>query len=247
MSAPLKVKRSALEKHLDSTEEVLAEFISDTKLFADWNVIPVCVGLVGNECEYTARNRGGNVWVSRVHDLGGELWAWVGYREEWDGERPAGRVQRFSFRSAGLTIHIGYQGDQHKPQVFRAEWAGWAKWNGRDYGYQGGDAAHPHWQFDAVDSLTDSEEAEALLEVLKDEGRESEPRDFVPQTVEPEAERILISQKRLSRMHFPSAAMWWRDPPENAHAHSPQSPEEIQAWLSKTLKYVVRELAYLQS
>ena len=103
MPAPLVVPKASLITHFGSMEATLGTHVSSARIFADWNVVPLVVGLVDTECEYTARNRGPDVPVAPVLLLGGGLWAWVGYREEWGGEPLAGRTQRFSFRSAGLT------------------------------------------------------------------------------------------------------------------------------------------------
>ena len=249
MPAPLVVPKALLITHFESMEATLGTHVSSARIFADWNVVPLVVGLVDTECEYTARNRGPDVPVAPALLLGGGLWAWVGYREEWGSEPLAGRTQRFSFRSAGLTIHFGYRNSRHKPQMFRAEWTGWARWNGIDYGYQAGDAGHPHWQFDALQSLThdgSASRAATFLAVLKHEEQETEPQDFSPQSMGPEEVRDLVSMQELSRIHFASAAAWWKDPPKDVHAHSPISLTEIQVWVARTLEYVVRELARLQ-
>ena len=251
MPAPLRVTQVSLTKHFASIKATLGTYIDQnapTSIEADWSVDPLVAGLVGAGCEYIARNRGPKVPVAPVLLIESGLWAWIGYREEWGSELPAGGNRLFSFRSAGLTIHFGYRNILHKPQMFRAEWAGWANWNGIDYGYQAGNAAHPHWQFDALESLkTDdcTNQAADFLSVLKNEGQETEPRDFSPQSVGSEEINDLISAQEISRIHFASAAAWWKTAPNDAHAHSPRAPTEIQVWVEKTLEYVVRELARL--
>lgn len=246
------VPEGSLTTHFESMEATLDAYVDHSagaKLFADWNAVPLVAGLVGPGCEYVARNRGPTVPVAPVLLLESGLWAWVAYREEWGSERPAGRTRRFSFRSAGLTIHFGYRNIRHKPQMFRAEWTGWGRWNGTDYGYQAGDAAHPHWQFDALESLKRDDagkRAAIFLSVLKHEEQEAEPQDFSPQSMEAEEVSDLISQQELSRIHFASAAAWWKSAPNDAHAHSPTSLTDIRVWVARTLKYVVRELTRLQ-
>jgi hypothetical protein len=178
------------------------------------------------------------------------LWAWLGYREDWDGEPSAGRVRRFSFRSAGLTVHFGYRNVRHKPQMFRAEWAGWARWNGTNYSHQAGDAAHPHWQFDVLESLKRddaSERAATFLSVLKSEEGSAEPREFRPQTLDDDDVGDMIGVQELSRIHFASAAAWWKSQPGGIHAHAPSKAEDIQVWLRETLIYLLRELGRLQA
>ena len=166
MPEPLRVTEASLAAHFGSIGAALGSKVDPAarvKLDADWSVVPLTAGLVGEGCEIISRNRGPDVPVAPMLLLESGLWAWVGYREEWDSEPPAGRVRRFSFRSAGLTIHFGYRNVRHKPQMFRAEWAGWARWNGTDYGYQAGEAAHPHWQFDALESLKGTMRPNGLL------------------------------------------------------------------------------------
>lgn len=218
-------------------------------LDADWSVDPLVAGMVGRECEFVTRNRGGQIPAARILSLGDELWAWVSYREEW--ERPPRTTQQFSFRSAGLTVFFGYTNRKCKAQVFRAEWSGWAIWNGTDYGYQAGNAAHPHWQFDALESLTReasvNRAADDLRATIRDEGQETETQDFGPPSIASREIRDLLSTQHLSRIHFASAAPWWQDSSKEVHVHSPQSSTDIQVWVGQTLKYVRRELTRLKT
>jgi hypothetical protein len=166
------------------------------------------------------------------------LWAWLGYREEWDSEPPAGPVRRFSFRSAGLNVHFDCRNVRHKPQMFRAEWAGWARWNGANYTYQVGQAAHPHWQFEALESLKRDDAAEraaTFLSILRREEEEAEPREFSPQSISRENVGELIGMQELSRLHFASAAAWWKTSLSEAHVYSPSSLADIHAWVGRPL------------
>ncbi|MDE2781321.1 MAG: hypothetical protein OXK77_00040 [Gemmatimonadota bacterium] len=117
-------------------------------------------------------------------------------------------------------------------------------------GSEAGGTGDPHWHFDAVESLTRDdarERAAEYLSILKIEEEETEAQDFSPQSVEPGDVRDLVSMQELSRMHFPSAAAWWKGTAMDSHVHSPGSVTEIQIWVDRTLKYVVRELARLQA
>lgn len=208
------------------------------------------VGFVGAACEPADRVRGRTTQVLQLRHLGAHLWAWIGYQEEWDSD--GGRVKRnptFTFRSAGLTVHLGLKGNRQKPQVFRAEWAGWTTWPG-SIGFQAGNAGHPHWQFDALDSLgmeADAEDAQALLDLLRLEGAGIPPREFVPYGVEEEDIRSLVRQRPLSRIHFPSGAQWWRAAPLDAHAHAPSNVEELRRWVVAVISYVGPELDRLST
>ena len=160
----------------------------------------------------------------------------------------SGKRREFLFRSIGLTVHFGYRNEGTKPQIFRAEWSGWAKWNGSHYGFQGDEAGHPHWQFDALDSLSvdlESAQLEADLERLRGAGSPVGLREFGEDGDGSASIKEAIRTRKLSRIHFPSAAAWWMNAPHNLHAHSPVSGEEIEMWASETLGYAVRELGRL--
>ena len=152
-----------LEHHFQKADSALESLIRARpcpRLNADWARAPLVAGLAGQNCEFVARNRGASSAVAPLVELRKGLWAWLGYREEWDEERTNRSVRRFSFRSAGITVHFGFPSDVFKPQVFRAEWAGWTRWNGTDLSFQAGAAGHPHWQFDVLDSLTKDDDAQ---------------------------------------------------------------------------------------
>ena len=254
MSAPLILPESAIDRHLKSMEPILSVHVDGSegaRVVADWQVVPMVAGLVDGQCEYVARSRGRSrkVPVAPVICLGGGLWAWFSYREEWDYEHPAGRTRRFAFRSAGLAIFFGYRNNQYKSQMFRAEWSGRAtRRNGTDDGLLESGVAHPHWHFDAVESAAQHDPAyqkDTFRDVLASEVEEIKARDFGPQTTRSEPTRDIVSLRRMGRIHFPSAATWWKEPPRNLHVHSPGSPKEIEVWVERTLHYVVRELARL--
>ena len=132
--------------------------------------------------------------------------------------------------------------------MFRAEWSGWEKWNGSHYGFQAGDAGHPHWQFDALESLTsgfESAQAKGDLERLRSGTGAARVRKFGEDGgdgVRKASVEEAIRSRELSRIHFPSAATWWMKAPLNLHAHSPTSGKEIEVWAKETLCYTLREL-----
>jgi hypothetical protein len=253
VSVPLSLREADVAAHFTKIGAILDTRVDSSarvRIDADWGMVPLVAGLIGKGCESTPRNRGSDVFVAPMLHLKSGLWAWLGYREDWDGEPSAGRVRRFSFRSAGLTVHFGYRNVRHKPQMFRAEWAGWARWNGTNYSHQAGDAAHPHWQFDVLESLKRddaSERAATFLSVLKSEEGSAEPREFRPQTLDDDDVGDMIGVQELSRIHFASAAAWWKSQPGGIHAHAPSKAEDIQVWLRETLIYLLRELGRLQA
>lgn len=251
MSQPLVCSTGELEQHFQSTEAIIRASVdaeAEVGLLTDWDNAPSVTSLDGAGCERIQRNRGFGASVAPLIPISSGLWAWLGFHEEWNLEPSAGKTRRFSFRTTGITVHLGYRRIQHKPQMFRAEWAGWARWNGSDYSYQAGGAGHPHWQFDAMDSLRErkaAERAAASLEILKSEQENMPARDFVPNAITAEDASDLVGTHEISRLHFASAAAWWKSSPHSDHAHAPKTLNEIRAWLEKTLGYVTSELARL--
>ena len=246
MPTPLIATRSRLLTHFKQSGSILAS-AADTsaklKVEAEFVHPRVVGGLFGSGCELVTRNRGRRVPVAPLIHLGQGLWVWLGYHEEWDEERPSGRIHRYSFRSVALSIHFGLRNNTFKPQMFRAEWAGWARWGGSGYSFQAANAGHPHWQFDALDSLPDSEllrRAEQLLRRLRGDPRR-EVREFSPQLSDPDVRDFVTTQK-FSRIHFASAAAWWKAPPHGDHAHYPTAFSDIQNWVRHSVNYIKVEL-----
>ena len=215
--------------HISAKLKVEAEFVHPR----------VIGGLYGSGCELIPRNRGRRVPVAPLLHLGQGLWVWLGYHEEWDEEWPRHRIHRYSFRSVALSIHFGLRSNAFKPQMFRAEWAGWARWGGSGYSFQATNAGHPHWQFDALDSLPDAnllQRAKQLLGRLKADP-EHEVREFSPQLSYPDVRDFVTAQK-ISRIHFASAAAWWKSPPHGDHVHGPTNLSDIQNWVQHSLNYI---------
>ena len=251
MSSTLVISEKALIQHLGSLEGILDEVVGadvETSIVAEWSVAPLSVGLFGRGCELASRNRGSDAHVAPLVVFGGGIWAWLGFYQEWARESSSGVIHRYSYRSTTLSIHLGFRNIRHKPQIFRAEWAGWAKWNGMSAGAQAGNAGHPHWQFDAVESLRKQETEEAArlyLAVLKQEEHSAEAQAFSPNSVKPTDIDEVVWAKEFSRMHFASAAPWWKSSPEDRHAHFPGEVSDIEAWVQKTIEYTVEELGRL--
>lgn len=253
MSTPLTLAESRLAGHFREIEGILQKCLDGgggTTIVADWTVPTVVAALVGSGCERTERRRGGYTYVAPLVHLGNGLWAWLGFREEWDRERQYGSTRRYSFRTAGLTIYFGYRNTEHKPQMFRAEWAGWARWNGAELSHQANDAGHPHWQFDAVEGLKEEgqdESIDTLLAVLRSEADDVGPREFSPSRVEAGVVREMVVSQEISRLHFASAATWWKASPEDAHTHVPSAPRDIELWVRRTVDYICNELQRLET
>jgi len=242
--------QAQLETHFAQIAEILNEAVdlgATVTVDVDWDVSPAVAALVGKGCEPIVRNRGGKAQVAPLTQLRQGLWAWIGYREEWEHDRPIGRKRRFSFRSVGLSIHSGWKFDVYKPQIFRAEWAGWAKWNGIDHNFQAADAGHPHWQFDALDRSDEEVVKRAsLLREMIDSDMSGGVSEFAPQLADADIRDIVTSQE-ASRIHFASAAAWWKPPPQDQHRHGPESVRDLQTWLRKSVSYVTQGLSRLKA
>lgn len=248
MSNVLVISEKRLGKHLDSLKGIIDEAVGigvETNIAAEWSVTPLSVGLFGGGCELASRNRGADAHVAPLVGFGGGIWAWLGFYQEWARESASGANQRYSYRSTTLSIHLGFRNIRHKPQIFRAEWAGWAKWNGVSYGAQAGNAGHPHWQFDAAESLRKRETEEAArmyLAILKQEEHSAQVQTFSPKAIRSTEIDEVVWAKDFSRIHFPSAAPWWNSAPQDRHVHFPRAVEDIEAWVQRTIKYTVEEL-----
>jgi len=240
---PFRINGEALDAHRIATQALITSAsIPPTVAIESENLggkvafgVARCAG-----AERTSRNRGADVFVVPLMDLGSGLLAWLGYREEWSLEA-VGKSKLFSFQSSSATIHFGFEGIEPKPQMFRAEWAGLVK-DGKGWGFQAGDAGHPHWQFDGLESIATTEDAEAVAELIRADRPEPALREFGVATIDMPEVKAVASSRATGSIHFASAAAWWRSHPSDAHAHHPENVQQIQRWLSRTLSYISVEL-----
>lgn len=245
MQEPPVVGIEKLKRHFAQVEDILrdaADPSAQLQMQLDQNSDPIVAGIVGSGCERAARTRGLASPVAPWIDLRGGLWAWFGYREEWN-VRP-GKYPAFAFRASSVTVHFGFKATDPKPQMFRAEWAGPTLVDAR-WTLQGGDAGHPHWQFDVLESLlapAKVEEARMFADILRAEAEDATLKDFVATSAAPSEIEHVVSARSLAAIHFASAAPWWLKTPQDAHAHVPADEGQIRVWLARTLGYVAREL-----
>lgn len=243
---PFRINGEALEAHRLATQALLsaASLIQSVALEGENLGELVAFGVARSAgAERTSRNRGADVFVVPMMDLGNGLFAWLGYREEWSIEI-AGKSKLFSFRSSGATIHFGFEGVEPKPQMFRAEWAGLVRVD-KGWGFQAGDAGHPHWQFDALESLAATgaaEDAAIVADLIRADRPEPALRDFGIAVPDIPEVRTVATSRATASIHFASAAAWWRPHPADAHAHHPENVQQIHRWLSRTLSYIAVEL-----
>lgn len=250
MPKPLITTEAQLTTHFQRLEKIfesVCDISVQPQITVDSALSPVVAGLTGPGCEFVARNRGPRVPVAPLLYLHGGLWSWLSYREEWDGDEGSSRTRKLAFRTASITVYFGWRNDVFKPQMFRAEWSGWTRWDGVHHSFQAGDAGHPHWQFDAFDSLLDQASAEraALLRELLNDQAEGEVQEFSPQLANADVRDVVTSQK-VSRIHFASAAAWWKPAPHDRHAHGPERLQDVQSWAQRSVRYLKGELEKLQ-
>jgi hypothetical protein len=164
---------------------------------------------------------------------------WASYRDVW---RVVGRPAR-EFLSADLTFFRGSP-TSIKTQVFRVEWCGPRKINGRTE-FSPPFAAHPHWQFDySVDREDAIARAVELLRAPRDEVEE-----FAEVAPVPAGPSRPVGLERWRRIHFAARAHWadlrFIASAEGAtpHAHAPKNCAEIENWVISTLVYVMSELS----
>jgi hypothetical protein len=235
--AQLLARRTTLDRRWETLTVALRSTLGlkrdDLQIDADYHSGGVSAGLVGRACERIVRNRG----ISRVvplHRMSEELFAWLDFQEVWNtvpGSKP------FAFRQLSLTVHFGHLGDPIKPQAFRAEWAGATDWGSGSIGFQSPGAGHPHWQIDVLETLRSQEEP-------VDFG--AEPADaverFLPDRITVDT---LLRSVTLERIHFASAADWWKPPPTAAmppHIHAPKDEVSLTRWILACVSYVKQEL-----
>lgn len=237
-------KYSLLTSHFKKTENMLSELVNagpSMRLDAKRVSNTVYAELIGGGCEKTRRNMGGReVRVAPIMDVGHELWAWLGYREEWDYEKVRNNREEYIFNSASLTIYFGLKEENYKPQMFRAEWVRWGK-DGFDR--SAGEAGHPHWHFDALKSLHSGVKDGTFTGIGHDgQGNDagSNENDMDQQIVNNTWD--LIFRKSVDRIHFASAGYWWGEALRHGHAHSPERPEDLREWLRGSISYLSSEL-----
>jgi len=254
MIKPLSIVHRNAEGHVQSLQKIVRARTglgSNVRLDANWDQDIVAIGLAGPSCEAVRRNQGGVTQVAPLMRITQGMWAWLGVHEEWRFDRRVAGARTFAFRFLSVTVHFGWKSDLVKPQIFRAEWAGFAVWNSGAPSFQGKNAGHPHWQFDVLESLSNDDaenNAKDLLELLRSEesGSEATAIEFMP-AGDQRVISDIIGALKLSKIHFASAAPWWRSPPNHVHAHTPERAEQMEAWLDRTIAYIREELERLQT
>lgn len=197
----------------------------------------VWAGLQGTECERVTRNRGGSTFVAPLCDVAGGMKAWLGWQESWEvatGAKP------YRFRNAGLTIYLGKPNEAVKPQILRLEWPGISNWSHGEVSFQSPGAGHPHWQFDALQTLADGASEVGFEPSVEEIVEDFEALHAEPTTFE------LLQRFSINRMHFASAAPWWLPVSADGIGHHVNAPPDLPSlsrWLEQSLLYLKQELS----
>lgn len=235
----LRARRAQLDQRWGKIGDILNSGMGrrtrEIQVDADYQPGGVWTGLRGAAVERIDRNRG-TASVAQLLHLPDNLFAWLGYQEIWDLE--GGRT--FAFRQAGLTVHVGEEGDPLKPQLFRLEWPGLRDWDRSGIGFQSPGAGHPHWQIDVFESL---HEQRGSTKFDPDLGEEVENFDVA--VIMPTLSGR-IRALTFEKMHLASAAPWWLSRPAEFglhHLNAPASQEDLLRWLAAALAYIKQELS----
>ena len=165
------------------------------------------------------------------------------YWHGWESMRLGrGAMKGYMFRHLSLTIHFGFQRDSVKPQVFRSEWESVQAANGSNVKFASGDVANPHWQFDLG----------LLIRSHLEEMKVSRGNEFPDDLVEDFENTItngnvteLILSATLERLHFASAAPWWKAQEfeeKSVYVNAPSDEQTLSRWMVGCIAYLKKEL-----
>lgn len=230
---PLLRSRAAVEKHRGLLNAALVEILGSKSPQVVQETVGGLTHFFGNEgCERTER-RGKTTNAFPLAEIRADQFLWVGFQERWDQKNST-----FQFRELGLTFFVGLRGRADKRQIFRAEWPGFRVWQGTADCFQGEDAGHPHWQMDYDEPRSQEELANELRRRLRGDAaiREFSESDVA---VAEDKDRL-----KIERVHFASAAHWWRSNGKDdleLHAHAPQDEQHLRKWTCSCIRYVRRE------
>ena len=187
------------------------------------------ISLGGRASEVIERNTGTKQRVVKLCPISDELYAWVGFREQW---QRMGSQRNFAFVSGGFSIHVGRPGEVNKPQVMRSEWMS------RHSSVANGDVGQPHWHIDILETARNSMDdtparfdAKEDLEVV---------REFRFENDAPRYEDLFLGIT-IERMHLASAAQWWQGQ-DATISHSPTTVSELDQWIFGCMAYIRQEM-----
>lgn len=107
---PLIASDSKLRMHFKESESILNAAVDDSvQLRIATNTVQARVigSLAGSGCEYIPRNRGSRIYVAPLLCLRSEIWVWLGYYEEWEGELCKSGTREYAFGSSDFPSILG--------------------------------------------------------------------------------------------------------------------------------------------
>ena len=240
----LTISAAALQRRwISLSDQLRAEMqfsLSDLRVAPEYVANRVTAGFFGRVCEYAERNLGSPAPVAPLTQIGrGPLRSWLGFHEMWEQKS----TNTFIFHHVSLTVHLGYEGYSPKPQIFRSEWPGIRNWSSAGIGFQSPGAGHPHWQFDAIRTISDADKTqkERSLAKLREE---TAVEDFNSGEVTDAISDV--KRMALDRIHFASAAPWWLPSahrPYGLHMNAPLDSGALTRWTVQCVAYLRQELA----
>jgi hypothetical protein len=105
VSKPLTVVEKNLRQHFSQTTTLLQKVLEkgdQLSLDETWSQETVTAGLAGPGCERIARNRGGSDNTTDILRVTSDLYAWLGYNENWAFSGMVGGARSYSFRQVSL-------------------------------------------------------------------------------------------------------------------------------------------------
>ena len=179
---------------------------------------------------------------------------WLAWGERW----MLGKRNKLEFDASNLAVFWDDPTGE-RTQMFRAEWSG-VKRTASSAEFTGGNAGHPHWQFDALrihcrqlsDRIAAWRAQRSLTSAESATMAGAEVQDFAPEDerlVEAELEFGIWSGRELDwcGIHFASNAAWSQAPwnggsPATGHAHAPKDVVQLRNWLTSTVRYIAYEV-----
>jgi hypothetical protein len=251
---PLDETRARIEQHWGTLADSLRDVLPRAKnlSFTSASAVREFKGvLIASNTFRASRQRGGDMpVVPLVVGIDDSPRYCVGYAEEWE-DRSGARPLRF--KAANLTFFTTASADERPIQLFRAEWPGVREWTREAVGFQSPGAAHPHWQFDALEHYLSEEQrrlrVRRALDVLERPSEDAE--EFGPAVLDTAAE--LVAQDEAvdiswAAVHFAAGARWPERPWDGSHdvtaphVSSPSGLANIRNWVLSTVLYVREEL-----
>jgi hypothetical protein len=186
---------------------------------------------------------------------------WLSVSLLWDPTAERRRERMLIYRSSQVTVYQARYAETEALQLVRAEWTGKRLTAKEECEFDSEGAGHPHWHVDAVSVVREhlKKEREAQIEhqrirdtLMREAAAEREYIDFdeLLQATSPSERRSPLDEldDTLSSLHLAQCAAWYRcawDGLPNtisAHAHNPNTVDEVVDWILSTVTYLKHEI-----